>query len=76
MRPEFIAIIATSAFQSVLIGIGIWLVYQQGKMLERIEGVGSATFLDGRKEGAEMRRVIAEVERMIREELLARRREP
>jgi len=70
MSPEFIAIISTAAFQASLLGAALWMVYQQGKILERIEGTCSAIFLDGRKERQEIRSRIEEVNRMMREELL------
>jgi len=70
MSPEFIAIIATSAFQSSLLMVGLWMLYRLGKILERIEGIDAAIFHDGRRERAQIKATLAEVDRMIREELL------
>jgi len=70
MSPEFIAIIASSAFQATLLGAALWVLYQQSKLLERLSGGIWSVFLDGRNERAEIKAKIAEVNRMVREELL------
>jgi hypothetical protein len=77
MSPEFIAILVTSVFQGTLLITAIGMNYRLGQMLERMDmmleetyGISSATFLDGRKERAEIKASIDEVQRMVREELL------
>jgi len=72
MTAEFIAIIVTGAFQSVLLLIGLWMSYRLGKILERIEGVTSATFLDARTERAALKTRLDEIHQMVREDLLKR----
>jgi hypothetical protein len=77
MSPELVAILTTSAFQGALLIIAIGMNYRLGQMLERMDkmleqtyGISSATFLDGRKERAEIKARIDEVQRLVREELL------
>jgi len=70
MSLELIAIITTSAFQATLLGVGLWMLYQQSQLLERLSGGIWSVFLDGRKERAEIKARIEEVQRLFREELL------
>lgn len=70
MSPEFIAIIATSAFQSAILLWVAWMSYRLGKILERVEGIDAAIFHDGRRERAQIKATIAEVNQIAREILL------
>lgn len=75
MTPEFMAIIATSAFQATLLGAALWMLYQQSKLLERLSGGIWSVFLDGRKDRAELKAKLAEVDQMMRDVLKERRTE-
>jgi cbb3-type cytochrome oxidase subunit 3 len=70
MTPEFIAIITTAAFQTILLGVALWMLYQQSKLLERLSGGIWSVFLAGRNERADLKARLAEVDRLVREELL------
>ena len=65
MSPELIAILLTAHLQLVglfILGVSLGrMVRENGKMLERIEGVGAANFLQGRQ----MKEVLEEIRRFL-----------
>jgi hypothetical protein len=68
MSPEIIAIGVTAFLQLVGLVILGWMAYdngrmlrENGRMLEHIEGVGAATFLQGRQ----MKEVLEEIRRFL-----------
>lgn len=48
MSNELIAILVTAAFQASCLLAAIVMLYKQSKILERIEGIDAATYLQGR----------------------------
>ena len=64
MSPELIAIVVTALLQLVGIVILGWMAHDNGKMLEHIDGVDAAIFLQGRQ----MKEVLEEVRRVLTSE--------
>jgi len=64
MSPELIAIVVTGLLQLVGIVILGWMAHDNGKMLERIDGVRAAIFLPDRQ----MKEVLDEVRRLLADE--------
>jgi hypothetical protein len=73
MSPELTAILLTSLLQLVgllILGISLGrMVRENGKMLERIEGIGAPNSLQGRQ----MKEVLEEIRRFIVTEVRGRR---
>jgi hypothetical protein len=64
MSPELIAIVVTALLQLVGIVILGWMAHDNGKMLEHIDGVDAAIFLQGRQ----MKEVLEDVRRVLSSE--------
>ena len=61
MNPELIAILVTALIQLMGIVILGWMAHDNAKILERVDGVSAAIFLQGRQ----IKEAVEEVRRLL-----------
>ncbi|MBV8362024.1 MAG: hypothetical protein JO189_29440 [Deltaproteobacteria bacterium] len=61
MSPELIAILVTSFIEIVGLVIIAWMAHDNAKILERVDGVSAAIFLQGRQ----IKEAVEEVRRLL-----------